>query len=216
VLLAGAAMLLLAIMIGGMREEYRIAGSNGIDDGEFVAVLEPRRVLCQAGQDVPEGTGFLRMTIGTYGRPGPALRTSLQAGDRALLPVGELAAGWTQGVVDLPLGRDAPQRLSDVRVCIANRGPHRLAVAGRRLQPQVAARVAGTPERGRVRIEYVSGERRSAWSLAGSMTSRMAFGRGLWDGAAPWVALALVLLAGAGSGRALLRARRDDRPRESR
>jgi hypothetical protein len=58
-----------------------------------------------------------------------------------------------------------------------------------------------------VRIQYIDGKRRSAWSLAGTMASRMSYGRGLWGGVAPWLALALVLLAAATAVRALLHSR---------
>jgi len=196
--------LLVAIGVGGTHASRRVAGSNGIGNQDFVAIIGPHKVMCQAHENVPQGTGILRMTIGTYDARGPTLRAAVQRGDEALLPGGRLAAGWEQGVVDVPLGARAPRRLEDVRVCIANRGPRRLAVAGARIG-RAEARVAGRVADGRVRIEYIRARPQSGWSIAGDMASRMTFARGLWDGVAPWAALTLVLL-GAGIGaRALLR-----------
>lgn len=188
---AGIALIALALGVGGTHAKREVLGSNSIAPSEFVAVVGARRVLCQVGESLPAGTGLLRLTIGTYDKPGPPLRIAVQAGDRPLLGAGTLAAGWRQGVVDLPLGATTTRTLPSARVCIANRGSGRIALAGAQLGAR--ARVAGRAARGRVRIEYISGEPLSPWSLASTMKDRMTFGRGLWDGVAPWAALLLVL-----------------------
>ena len=204
-LAAGLAALLLAFAIGGTDTTRRLAGSNGVPRSEFVAIVKPDEQLCQLHEKVPEGARLLSIEIGTYGAPGPPLRTTVLRGERELLPAGTLGAGWRQGIVDVPLGADAGRTLTDVTVCIANRGPARLAFAG---VPQderdAVARVDDRSSRGRVRIEYFDGRATSAWSLADTIASRMTFGRGLWDGLAPWLALALVLLTAGGAARALL------------
>ncbi|MEA2220482.1 MAG: hypothetical protein QOJ35_3108 [Solirubrobacteraceae bacterium] len=201
---AGLAALLAWIGIGGTHSARRTVGSNGTGSEEFIAVVGPRQQLCQAHEDVPQHAGSVRMTIGTYGLPGPPLRTTVRRGHEELLPAGRLAAGWRQGLVEVRLGAPAAQRLADVTVCVADLSRQRLAVAGAPLGPSLRARVGGRLARGRVRIEYVDGTPRSAWSLAGTTVSRMTFGRGLWGGLAPWLALALALLAAAAAVRALL------------
>ncbi len=202
VLGAGLALLALAIGIGGTHVKRDVLGSNSIAASEFVAVVGPGRVLCQTGESVPAGTGRLRLTIGTYGKPGPPLRVAVQDGGRQPLPVGSLAAGWNEGAIDIPLGGTTDRVVRSARVCIANRGDGRLAMAG--AQRGARARIAGKAERGRVRIEYVAGDLRSSWSLASSMRARMTFARGLWDGVAPWAALLLILGGVAAAVRAIL------------
>lgn len=209
VLIVGLALLALAIAFGGTRAKRSVLGSNGIGKSSFVAVLGPDRVLCQVGQVLPQGTGRLRMTIGTYDAAGPPLRVAVQDDhEQELLPPGSLAAGWKQGVVDVPLGAVASRPLGPARICIANRGNARLAFAGADFG--MSARIAGRRAPGRVRIEYVRGDRRSGWSLAGSIASRMTFGRGLWDGVAPWAALVFVLVGVVAATRALAWAQRGE------
>ncbi len=209
VLAAGLGLLAVAIAFGVTNATRTLIGSNAISPATFVAILEPGGVLCQAGERVPEGTGLLRMTIGTYGAPGPALRVAVQDGDRPVLPVGDLAAGWRQGIVDLPLGATTTRAVPSARVCIANRGTARLAFAG--AETGTPARVAGKPGRGRARIEYVLGKRLSGHSLRATIASRMTFARGLWGGLAPGAALAFVLLVVVAATRALLSAHDEKR-----
>jgi hypothetical protein len=215
VLAAGLAALALAFAVGGTHTTRRLAGSNGVPRSEFVAILKPRQTLCQLHENVPEGARVMSIEIGTYGAPGPPLRTTVREGDRELLAAGSLAAGWRQGIASVPLGGTEDRTLSDVTVCIANRGPARLAFAGVPDDERDAvARIGERSSRGRVRIEYVDGRATSAWSLAGTIARRMTFGRGLWGAAAPWLALTLVLLAIGGMARALLLAGGRDGARE--
>jgi len=205
VLAVGVATLIVAFAVGGSRPVLRLAGSNGVGPGEFVAVVGAGETVCQAASQLPAGTGSLRMVIGTYGTPGPELRTAVRTeGGRRVLRPGRLRAGWTQGTVDVPLGGVTTADRSDVRLCVANRGATRIAVAGTRTSRADAARVAGRPASGRVRLAYVEARRTSAWSLSDRIWSRMPFGRGLWDGAAPWLALVLVALAAGAALRGLL------------
>lgn len=200
------AILVIALALGAARPKERLAGSNGVPDPEFVAVVKPGQALCQREARLPAGAGSLRMTIGTYGRTGPPLRTSVQSIDGTrLLADGRLAAGWTQGSVDLPLGATTRKRRSPVRICVSNPSRVRIAVAGTPVgRGALPARVAGKRERGRVRFEYVLARRTSTWSLADRIASRMTFGRGLWGGLAPWLVVILVVLACGGAIRALL------------
>ena len=216
VLAAGLVAMLAAFAIGGTHAERRIGGSNGIASTEFVAVAGPGQVLCQRGENVPAGAGFLRMTIGTYDKPGPLLRTSVETARGRRVTTGQIEPGWRQGVVDLPLGTRSAPGTPYARVCVANRSTQRIAVGGAPLGRANGARVAGRAARGRVRIEYVDGERTSAWEVAGTMASRMGFGRGLWGSLAPWLALALVVAAIGVAARALLiaAARDEDQPGE--
>jgi hypothetical protein len=203
VLAAGLAGLLVWIGVGGLHTAVRLTGSNGIGNEQFVAVVGPRERLCQLHESVPANTRSLRMTIGTYGRRSPPLQLTVLSGPRDVVPAGRLAAGWKEGIVEIPLGAQTTKVLPDVSVCVVNGGGGRLAVAGAQFGRDTAALVGAHRAAGRVRIEYAGGEARSTWSLAGRIASRMTFGRGLWDGLAPWAALAFVLLAVAAALRAL-------------
>jgi hypothetical protein len=204
VLAGGLAILIAAFAFGGSRAHVRLTGSNGIGDGEFVAIVGPGRTLCQSEGAVDAGTGSLRMVIGTYGRPGPELRTSVRFEGGRTLKKGTLAPGWRQGPIDLPLGEPTPAMRGGARICVANRGDARVAVAGIATPRGRAARVGGRPARGRVRFGYVQDRPTSAFSLTDRIVDRSTFGRGLWDGLAPWAALGFVLLAAAAAARALL------------
>lgn len=206
VLAAGLVAVLAALAFDATRSVRRLAGSNGVGSVEFVAVVGAGQVFCQRAEDVPQGAGTMRMTIGTYDRPGPLLRSSVQSADGRRVLAGRLAPGWRQGIVDVPLGTSDAPGTPGALVCLANRGAHRIALGGAPLGRRAGARVDGRPARGRVRIEYVDGRRTSATDLAGTIASRMQVARGLWGGAAPWVALALLLLGVGGAARALLAA----------
>lgn len=204
-LAVGLAALAIAFAVGGTHPERRLEGSNSVGVGQFVVSLKPGQVVCQREAELPAGVGGLVMTIGTYGKPGPLLRTSVESpGAGRAAPAGELAAGWLEGPIEVPLGAVVRRRVPSARICVANRGGDRLVIAGTRVGRRAGATVAGRRTDGRIGMQYVRGGRQSSWDLAGRIASRMTMGTGLWGGLAPWAAAALVLLAAGAAVRALL------------
>jgi hypothetical protein len=200
----GLLALTTAFVVGGTREERRLEGSNGIGPSQFVVNLKPRQVVCQRAARLPAGIGSVGLTIGTYGKAGPLLRISVKtAAGGPALPAGRLAPGWIEGPIDLPLGGNTRRRLSDARICIANRGGVRIAIAGTDVA-DAGARVGGRATHSRLSLNYRRARPESPWDLAPRITRRMTVGTGLWGSLAPWAAIALVLLTAGAAVRAIL------------
>ena len=131
----------------------------------------PAGRCARSARALPAGTGLAAADDRHLDKPGPPLRIAVQAGDAAgCCGAGTLAAGWRQGVVDLPLGatttrhgraRDVLHRQPRQRRGSPGRG--RTLGARRTASRRRAARGA------RARSSTSSGEPLSPWSLASTM-----------------------------------------------
>lgn len=202
VLIGGLLALLLAVALGGAGNSPALLGSNGFRPGAFIAVVPAGRTLCQSDQLVPRTTGSLRMTIGSYGRPGPPVEVRLRDPKGALLARGGLRRGWKEGPVSLALERAVP-RDANARLCLTNRGTDDIAVAGAVTDRKVAARIGRRFAEGRVSALFVSSHRRSYFARVGPIVDALANGPGLWGQTAPWVLLGFTALAVSGVVRTL-------------
>jgi hypothetical protein len=204
VLIGGLVALAVAVAVTLAERGARQAGSNRIPAGQFVAQLPARKTLCQDGELVPGDSAGLKLTVGTYHRPGPPVRVTITRSGQPVAD-GGLAAGWTQGNhVRFPI---APVRRTTQgsRVCLTNAGPATLALGGSPTA-ELPARLDGRRTPGRVRIEYVRPGRESWWSLLPTVSYR--FGLGKAPGLGAWtLALAVGLALSAIGAAAWLLAR---------
>jgi hypothetical protein len=192
---AVASLLLIAlgvIAVAAQQERHQL-GSNWVRPVAFDAVVDPEEELCQAGTDVPRGTGAVLLRLRTSERSGPAV--ALTIGDvRATLP-----AGWQDGDVVVPVPALGAAR-EDAAVCLAHDGPGRIAVAG---GPGIGepARVDGREVRadGMIRLEFAEAGRRSWFPVVGDIGDRLDGARDALPGPAAlplFVLLALGVLGG--------------------
>jgi len=190
----------------------RLAGSNDVRPAAFVVRIPPGRSLCQGAEQLPSGARSLRVVAASPAGALPAVDLTVADPRGRLLATGRTRGGLPSGSLAIPLSRRAAGSGAGASLCLLNRGPGFLAVAGVGSAPGLAARVAGRPASGRIAVTYMRGGRESWWDVSGAVTSRLERGRGgVLDGAAGWlsmvliaatwtIALALVVLEARGPG----------------
>lgn len=190
VVAAGFALLLVALAVTLLHSAPRSAGSNFVDEHEEVTKLRGPDRLCQAGETLPADTAALRLLIGTYGRPAPALRVVARGRGGRIVTSGERRAGGPDGHVDIPI-RQVDRLTPGLRVCV-------FAGAGGRTVLYGSA--------GQVRFEWLRPGSESWLELFPTIAHR--FGLGRWNplGSLLLPAVALLLLAAwAATARLVLR-----------
>jgi Predicted membrane protein (DUF2142) len=197
VILGGLLALIAGVAVAGAQSGHRQLSSNLIPNGTFAFVVEGGDRVCQRAETIPAGTSAVRMTLGTYGPPGPPLEMSIRADGRTVTR-SRLEGGWRQGSVVIPLPRELP-RLMNPNVCWRSEGDDRIAVAGAPVDPRVGARVDGEPIGAAARFEFTTSDERSWWSLLGTIPDRMGAVRVAFPGSATmwiWLGLLAVVVAG--------------------
>jgi hypothetical protein len=180
VLAGGFALLLVVLALILLQSAPRSAGSNFVPElGEVAKLRGPER-RCQDGETVPADTGALRILIGTYGRPAPALAVDVRAPGGSRLTSGRLAAGGPEGHVDIPV-RDLDRGATGVRVCVnVGGGGGRTVLYG---------------SAGRLHFEWLRPGSESWLALAPTVAHRFALGRWNPFGTLLLAALAVLLVA---------------------
>jgi hypothetical protein len=197
VLAGGALVLALALAHVLAHPRTQIAWTDRVANNQYVTGLATGERLCQGNEIVPAGTAALRMTIGSYGKPGPPLAVDVRAANRTVA-VASIPAGWHQGVVLLPVPR-IRHTYGDATVCIQDRGSP-IAVAGTTLPNQYgfADSLDGSPLTSEVRIDYMLSGRPSWFSMVDKLAYRMTLGKGSYIRSLGWIAPLLLMLAAAG------------------
>jgi hypothetical protein len=189
-------LLALGVVVAASQRERHQLGSNFVRPVAFVADAKAGKRVCQAGMLVPAGTGGIGLRIGTFGRPGPAVRLSLSAPGASTVR-GTLAAGWSQGDIVVPIPELGAER-RDARICLEHDGPGVIAIAG---GPGLGrgARVGRRAAIGMIRLEYVERNARPWWPVVPKMDDRLAAVRDALPGSASlplYVLLALGVIGG--------------------
>jgi hypothetical protein len=176
----------------------RRSGTDLTPNGAFVAFLHAGQQACQGQELLPADTSAVRMTIGTYGRPGPPVRVAWSQQGGRPIALGELGSGWQQGVVTIPV-RHVSQPSDGLRVCLTNGGPQVIALAGTKPDSGYSVDVAGGTIAGRLRFDYLRPGRESWFELLPTLVYRSTIGKaGLvrhwaWAGAVVLMLLAAAL-----------------------
>ena len=71
VLAGGLLAIAVAFAVLLTHSEPRRSGTDYTPNADFATVLRPGQETCQAHELLPADTAAVRMTIGTYGAPGP-------------------------------------------------------------------------------------------------------------------------------------------------
>jgi hypothetical protein len=176
-------------------------GTNDVLAVDALGGSVGRLDVCQDAELIPAGTGAVRVWLRTTGRPGPAL-TLVATNGRATIGHGTLAAGWSGRTATIPL-RPVTRTQRPARICVTIGASSSVTLAGEASTEEAdagpPARAAGAELKGRLRIEYLTPERRSWWSQVGTIARRIGFGRTPGGGAIAFVA-ALLMLAAASLG----------------
>jgi hypothetical protein len=196
VLAGGLLAIAVAFAVLLTHAEPRRSGTDYTPNANFAAKLNPGQQTCQAHELLPADTAAVRMTLGTYGAPGPRVSVSVTGPHGAALTAGGLAPGWRQGVVEIPVTR-VHVASAEATACLRDDGPARVAVAGDSGDSFHTMQVAGkTIQNAQVLYEYMRPGSESWLQLLPTAVYRSTLGKsGLirhwaWAGA-----LALMLLA---------------------
>jgi hypothetical protein len=203
----------LALSIGGilavfavllLHRDQRRSGSDLTPNGAFIARLSAGQEACQGQELLPAGTAAMRITIGTYGKPGPPVRITATNARGELLASGGLRT-WRQGVVTIPVTH-VSKAAEGLRVCLRNDGPQRVTLAGTFPDPGYRLDVAGNTIEGRLRYDYMRLGRESWLELLPTLAYRSTLGKSDLIRHWAWIgALVLMLLAVALAAVTLLR-----------
>lgn len=116
-----AAGVLLLVVLAVVKQDDQ-AFSLGAPPNGVAAELQPGERICQAPIAVPDGAAFdeLRLPVGTYGRPGPALTATVERGGRPVVTT-RVPAGYRDGgTLRVDVGREIDGH--DLGVCLRNDG----------------------------------------------------------------------------------------------
>jgi hypothetical protein len=154
--------------------------------------IPPGERLCIAGVTIPAEAEQVRLQVGTFGRPGPALAIDLDAAayrERLAVPGGYADSAVVAAAMDPP----ATDRLG--RVCVAHRGLERIALVGtteERTRSRPEGRVGATPVAADAYLAFYERGSASALERTGEIVDRMsAFRPGV---VAPWLLWPLLAL----------------------
>jgi len=195
----GVVALLVVFGLALAAREPRLSGTDYTPPAAFVTALQPGQRACQGSELLPADTAAVRLTLGTYGRPGP--RVTLTATGPAGRPLtrGVLAAGWHQGVVSIPV-RHVSSATNNVRICVGVApAPRASAIAlGGNVEPGEEVEIDGRSFRGvRFRVDYLRPDRESWYELLPTIAHRFSIAKAGFLRSWEWAAALLLVFASA-------------------
>ena len=167
VVAAGLVMIALGLVVTFAESDQRPAGSNNVSQLYWVAGLPYAAELCQTGVPAPDARRLVVVT-GTEREPLPAIDVLARNGSATTI-LGRLPPGAAEGEVEIPLSREAPDDAGEL--CLRTRGRRAasncdvgslqgcVVLSGDYRPADVAARVDGETQVGRVRFDYLQGSR---------------------------------------------------------
>ena len=185
-----------ALVLDMSRSAPRTAGSDHDSPAMFAASLPRGGSVCQPVPSLPRDAARASLTIGTYGKPVPALYLRFLDAGGAVTAEGRLPAGAHQGVVTLPLhDRSNPERSTSA--CLVVTGTEPVAIAGEGVPVTAYSElIDGERAAGRISLMYYRGGRETWWQLLPVLAERFAFGKAPFFGSwlLPFAALALLFV----------------------
>ena len=191
------ALTVLAFAATVILRDDRLAFTLGVTNGGPVAVLEPGSRVCQRDIPVPQGGGFdrVRLSLGTFERPGPPVAVTVRDTGGATIARGTLRGGYPD-IASAPSHGVRVGEVGDERriaVCVANEGHRKVAVYG---NAGIASRTSsavldGKPQEYDLNLAFDTRERSIAAEWP-AIADRAALFRAAWVG--PWTYLVLALL----------------------
>src|SRR5579884_49787 len=105
VVLVGLLAITAGFVIDMSGSAPRIADSDHVSAPVFAATVPGRATVCQPVSGIPSQIGAVRLLVGSFGRPLPALNLRIVGAKNRLLAVGELSPGGREGYVSVPVRR---------------------------------------------------------------------------------------------------------------
>lgn len=197
-----AALGVLGIALAGALHAEHRAFSLGVTSVGVAAQLKQGQSVCQGLIEVPQGGAFdaVRMPVGTFHRPGPALEVTVRTPQGRQLAQGTLEGGYPdidrQPFQVIGVGHVADRQPIDV--CIENQGRHSAALYGNSAAASAhttARDGKGTPLPSDLDLIFVRDDAPSQLALVPDMLRRAALfaagGVGAW---VLWLGLVLVVV----------------------
>ena len=188
-------MVVAVLVVDMSGRAVRIADSNHTPETAFVAVALGGATVCQPIPPPPPDAARARLLIGSYGRPMPGLAIRFLSPTGAVTARGELAAGGSQGHVEIPFRRLGGEALATT-MCVQNLGREKIAIAGVGVPPGPGAeRINGRVQAGAISVTLFRAGSESWWSLLGTLDRRFTLGKAGLLGDLTLPLCALMLLA---------------------
>lgn len=193
VLAAGVVIVIAVLVLEMSRSAPRTAGSDHVATPVFSAALPHGGVVCQPVEPPPEAMAAVRLLMGTYGRPVPALAVRFLSVAGVTVSRGTLAPGAREGYLTVPMRRTG--ELSDAAsVCVRVGGASRVVLAGER-GPGGTETINGKPAPGVISLDYLRPGSESWWQLLPTITTRFGLGKAPFFGDWTLPVMALLLVA---------------------
>jgi hypothetical protein len=193
-----ALVLLAAAFAGTMNHKAeRLAGSNSVRLQQPVIQIDPGASLCQPVLAPKDAASVLFFTAPT-GPKGPPLTMTLRGAHRTLAR-SHIQGGWTGGLARFgfpALGATYPE----ATICVRAGGRDPIAFSGVSTGVLSTATVDGKQQQALITIQFFRPGTSTWWSLLPTIAHRAGVLKGSLAGAwAFWLAVTLVLAAGAGA-----------------
>jgi hypothetical protein len=200
--LTAIVVILVAVLL---QRDQRRSGTDLTPNGAFVAALGAGQQTCQNQELLPADTSAVRMTIGSYGRPGPPVKVAFTGPRGQTLSAGTLPAGWREGVVQIPVSH-VSKATDGVQVCLRDGGHEPIAIAGAVPDPGYQMQVGSKTVEGRLRYDYMRPGRESWLELIPTIVHRSTLAKSGLVRHWAWVGALLLMLASIGlAARTILR-----------
>ena len=174
------------------QSRVHLSGTNSIAPRVLVLQLPPGHEACQA-TSLPTDTARVDTVVGVNGHFGPPLTLTVRDGARTVLTA-PVAGGYLNGdlAITLPL---VHRGLTSVLVCLRDRGPTPIALAGVTNNYPVAAAIDGRRVGGAFTVLFYMPRSRNWFQLVGTIARRWALIGPSWIGSWTLWALAVLVLA---------------------
>lgn len=172
----------------------RTAGSNHVAPLMFSASMPAAGSVCQPLVSLPRDAARVQLTIGSYGKPLPALSLRFLDPSGRVSAEGDLAAGAHEGLVSIPVHDISdPEAATETCLAVGRTEPIVLGGEGVPVSPS-SERVDGKPQAGRISLLYFRKGSESWWQLLPVLDERFGLGKASFFGAwlLPVAALALL------------------------
>jgi hypothetical protein len=189
-LVAGLALIALAMVVTLSRSPEFLAGTNAVKAKTEIAATRGNLRICQGSETLPQGTTAIHLSL--FANDGPRMAIEVLAGGQVLTR-GERDAGWGIGEAATVPVKPLPAAVHGVTICVR---------LGQAIEPfeilgeKVGKSATGTGGETEMRIEYLRPGGESWWSLAPSVARRIGFGRapsGAWVVLLPLTLMAMTL-----------------------
>jgi hypothetical protein len=188
-LIAIVALLVLEMSGSGAR----MADSDHVSAPVFAATVPGGGTACQPIASAANDLSSVRLVIGTYGHPVPALSLRLTDAHGQLLAAGSLAAAPHEGEVVIPVRRLADLSAAS-QACLHVGGSHNVVLGGE-AGPGGSVTVNRKRQPGNISLIYLRQGKQSWWQLLPTLDTRFGLGKAPFFGDWTLPVLALLLAA---------------------